>query len=603
MAPTPHRGGRPGTELPFTGRDVELREFEADLTAAAVRALPADRRVRAPTAPASRGWSTSSPPPPERRGLHRSCPARGVDQTGSPPMWCWRHLVTELLERVGPAVARLRRRRPRTGPRRPRPADGGGVRRHRSRQSVGDVPADGGGVVDAPGHRSSVPGARDGRRRAVDRRLVVAHPGVRLGAPARCRRGDRRRLRAVDRRRLGEARRRRAVRGRAPADLTPRGDRRSECRLGGRAGDRSARVRRSRPLGQDLRSDRRERLPGDPAPATAPPATATTAPMRSSPAASLRCSRPDCKPPTRATWRTVQVASVIGREFSIDVVAAVSGRSVADTDGALTFASRAGVVEDVDRSRRRFVHSLFHDATYATLDRSRSAPTCTRRSPTCSQRGPRRTTPDDLARIAGHLAAAATVQPDLVSRAVSAALAAADDAADQLAWDEAAGDARRRGRPASTVIPTCRPRGRRRAGAARRRTASGRTSRAAMATYASRRRALPRRSALLSVIALGHEDAYLATGIARRTSGDPSIELLERARSTMRAQPIRPRSSSAAAVARAYWFSGFADRARELLADIASSNVDADDATAMRCPRSPSARRRRPRQHRRPVSR
>ena len=37
-----------------------------------------------------------------------------------------------------------------------------------------------------------------------------------------------------------------------------------------------------------------------------------------------------------ATWRTVQVASVIGREFSMKCVAAVEGRSVADVDVALT---------------------------------------------------------------------------------------------------------------------------------------------------------------------------------------------------------------------------------------------------------------------------
>ena len=63
----------------------------------------------------------------------------------------------------------------------------------------------------------------------------------------------------------------------------------------------------------------------------------------------------------------------------------------------------------------------------------------------------------------------------------------------------------------------------------------------AMATYAiagERCRDDPR---LLSVIALGHEDSYLATGIARRTSGDPSIELLER-RVRRWGPPTRPPS-------------------------------------------------------------
>ena len=50
-----------------------------------------------------------------------------------------------------------------------------------------------------------------------------------------------------------------------------------------------------------------------------------------------------------------------------------------------------------------------------------------------------------------------------------------------------------------------------------------------MATYATAGERCPDDPPLLSLIALGHEDAYLASGIERRTSGDPSIELLERA--------------------------------------------------------------------------
>ena len=102
-----------------------------------------------------------------------------------------------------------------------------------------------------------------------------------------------------------------------------------------------------------------------------------------------------------------------------------------------------------------------------------------------------------------------------------------------------------------------------------------------MATYAAAGERCRDDPQLLSAIALGHEDAYLASGIERRTSGDPSIELLERARSTLGAQD--PASLAlTAAVARAYWFSGFADRARELLADIAATELAVDDATAMR---------------------
>ena len=100
MARTPDRGGRPGTELPFTGRDVELRDFEADLTAAE------SGRCRLIVVSGAHGIGKSRlvdefAAAARRRGF-TVVSARGVDQTGSPPMWCWRHLVTELLDGLDP---------------------------------------------------------------------------------------------------------------------------------------------------------------------------------------------------------------------------------------------------------------------------------------------------------------------------------------------------------------------------------------------------------------------------------------------------------------------------------------------------------------------
>ena len=196
-----------------------------------------------------------------------------------------------------------------------------------------------------------------------------------------------------------------------------------------------------------------------------------------------------------ATWRTVQVASVIGREFSIDVVAAVDGRSVADIDAALTFATRAGVIEDVDRSQRRFVHSLFHDATYATL--------------TIQERGELHAVDRRGALGTGRVARATRSRTrrratwpkrrrcsrTSCSRAVSAALAAADDAADQLAWDEAAVLLEGAADLIDRQPDAPGGRRRRRPRAARRRAAPGRTSRAGHGDICGSGRALPGRSA------------------------------------------------------------------------------------------------------------
>ena len=279
------------------------------------------------------------------------------------------------------------------------------------------------------------------------------------------------------------------------------------------------------------------------------------------------------------TWRTVQVASVIGREFSVDVLVSTAQRRREDIVAALTFATRAGVIEEADRVGHRFVHSLFRDAVYSSLATSDRGPLHAAAAGALTASAAGEQAPD-LARIAGHLAEAAAVDADLVPDAVRATLDAARNAGDQLAWDEAAVLLERAaelaerstnsGMPVDEVLA--------RLGDARRRAGSLERAMAAFVAAGLRWQDDPER---LARIALGHEDAYLASGIERRTSGDPSVELLERAREAL--SDDAPGSLPVlAALARAHWFSGARDTARELLDDITRTPLVRDEATSIR---------------------
>jgi hypothetical protein len=246
---------------------------------------------------------------------------------------------------------------------------------------------------------------------------------------------------------------------------------------------------------------------------------------------------------------------VIGREFSVDLVASTARRPREEVDAALTFATRAGVIEELDRTQHRFVHSLFRDAVYASLAAGQRSH-LDAAAAEAMMAGAQHEATRDLARVAGHLAEAAELDGHLVPRAVDAALDAAADAADQFAWDEAAVLLERAAQlahhrpggevPIAEVLT--------RLGDARRRAGS---MEGAMAAFVAAGMCCHEDAELLSRIALGHEDAYLASGIERRTSGDPSVELLERARA---ATPVDDPASLAvvAALARAQWFSGLA---------------------------------------------
>ena len=160
-------------ELPFAGREAELRDFDADLSAAEAR------RCRMLVVSGAHGEGKSRLldefAAVARARQFTVVSARGVDETGSPPMWCWRHLITDLVNGLdplsrasvvgahGPALVGL--------------LDVGALEigRHRPREWLGGVPPDGSDLADVAGRRASRSSPRDGGRRPVDRRLVVAH--------------------------------------------------------------------------------------------------------------------------------------------------------------------------------------------------------------------------------------------------------------------------------------------------------------------------------------------------------------------------------------------------------------------------------------------
>jgi len=96
----PRLGVGGGLELPFAGRDAELGDLEGDLAAAEAG------RSRMVAVSGAHGAGKSRlleelAAIAKRRGFAVAS-ARGVDQTGSPPMWCWRQLVSDLMSVVDP---------------------------------------------------------------------------------------------------------------------------------------------------------------------------------------------------------------------------------------------------------------------------------------------------------------------------------------------------------------------------------------------------------------------------------------------------------------------------------------------------------------------
>ena len=73
------------------------------------------------------------------------------------------------------------------------------------------------------------------------------------------------------------------------------------------------------------------------------------------------------------TRELLLLAAVLGRRFSLDLLAAVAGEPVEDVDDALTPAREAGLVEDPEAGTVAFTHALTRDAVATTTSPSRLA--------------------------------------------------------------------------------------------------------------------------------------------------------------------------------------------------------------------------------------
>jgi predicted ATPase len=89
--------------LPLVGRVAELRDFEADLEAA----QDGPSRLLVVSGRHGTGKSRLLEEFVDTARHHRFvvASARGLDQTGSPPLCCWRQIIGDLLDGLDPIVS------------------------------------------------------------------------------------------------------------------------------------------------------------------------------------------------------------------------------------------------------------------------------------------------------------------------------------------------------------------------------------------------------------------------------------------------------------------------------------------------------------------
>lgn len=135
--------------------------------------------------------------------------------------------------------------------------------------------------------------------------------------------------------------------------------------------------------------------------------------------------------------RTLGLAAVVGREFDLDLIAALSERSADDVLELFDEASAARVVTDVPGSpgRLRFAHALIRETLYQALPTTRRV-RLHRQVGETLERFHRDDPEPHLAELAHHFFQAA--HAGLASRAVEYARRAGDRASGLLAYEEAA---------------------------------------------------------------------------------------------------------------------------------------------------------------------
>lgn len=130
---------------------------------------------------------------------------------------------------------------------------------------------------------------------------------------------------------------------------------------------------------------------------------------------------------------TLELASLIGREFELELLRRASGLDISDLTEALALGRRAGLVELGWGPTRRFRHALVQEAIYAGLPEARRR-LLHRRVGEAGQALLSVDRSDRLATVAYHLC---EVAEEVGIPAFEAALAAAEHAEAKLAFDEA----------------------------------------------------------------------------------------------------------------------------------------------------------------------
>jgi len=127
----------------------------------------------------------------------------------------------------------------------------------------------------------------------------------------------------------------------------------------------------------------------------------------------------------------LRAASVVGREFDLDLVGELTGTDDDALLDAVDEATRARLVEEVDADRYRFAHALVRTSLYDELSASRRRRMHRAVTDLIAKR-----TPDDLAALAHHSVEAGPRGGDL-SDAIGYVLAAADQSREASALGEA----------------------------------------------------------------------------------------------------------------------------------------------------------------------
>jgi DNA-binding winged helix-turn-helix (wHTH) protein/tetratricopeptide (TPR) repeat protein len=130
---------------------------------------------------------------------------------------------------------------------------------------------------------------------------------------------------------------------------------------------------------------------------------------------------------------TLELASVIGREFEVELLRRASGLDISDLTEALVLGRRAGLVELGWGATRRFRHALVQEAIYAGLPDARRR-LLHRRVGEAARALVSVDRSERLATVAHHLC---EVAEEVGIPAFEAALAAAEHAEAQLAFEEA----------------------------------------------------------------------------------------------------------------------------------------------------------------------